>query len=256
MEKQAYKSHLGFTLVEIVVAATILVILTSIWFYNYTQSISDARDSVRITDISALWSQLSLYKRERGAYPFPWDRFNLLNDSLVIGYQGKMNTKVPLTTASSNLPLDPELDIPYFYSTTRNRQEYQIAASIENGDSPYTLLQWDYRSVSKNILPNIVLALDTSSDTDINSNQDLFLFNNWFNTLPYDFDTGSPFSNGSTLSEMLNAAGDDYWQNTDYRSCEEINLAGKNITASGSTNEYQILDNNWVLQTQLCDWIL
>jgi prepilin-type N-terminal cleavage/methylation domain-containing protein len=55
----------GFTLIEIVVSATILVILTSIGFYSYTKNIADARDSARVTDISALESQLSLYKRER-----------------------------------------------------------------------------------------------------------------------------------------------------------------------------------------------
>jgi stress response protein SCP2 len=44
---------------------------------------------------------------------------------------------------------------------------------------------------------------------------------------------------------MLDNAGDDYWQNTDYRNCEEINLAGKNITGSGAADqEYQILDSN------------
>ncbi len=248
----------AFTLVEIVVTATILVILTSIWFYSYTKSISDARDTARITDVSALWSQLSLYKRERWAYPFPWDRFNLVNWSVIIGYQWKMNTKVSLTTSSTNLPLDPELKIPYIYSTTRNRQEYQIAASAENSDSPYTILQWDYRSVSKNVLPNIALALDTISDTDISlpSSKSLFLFDKGFNTLPYDFNTGTPYSDGSSLDQMLSAAWDDYWQNTDLRSCSEINLAWKNISATWSTDEYQTLDSNWVLQDTICDWIL
>jgi len=251
-----YKTH-GFTLVEIVVAATILVILSSIWFYSYTNNISDARDSTRISDISALWSQLNLYKRERWSYPFPWNRFNLLNGSVTVWYQWKMNNQVSLSTAS-NLPLDPELDIPYSYSVTRNRQEYQISGSAENSDSPYTILQWDYRSVSKNLFPNIILAVENETDTDISTSESksLFLFNKWFNTLPYDFTTGSPYSDGSTLSGMLNTAWNDYWQNTDLRSCEEINLAGKNITATGSSDEYQILDSNWVLQNTNCDGIL
>ena len=258
--KQKIKNHLAaFTLVEIVVTTTILVILTSIWFYSYSKSISDARDSARIADISTLWSQLSLYKRERWAYPFPWDKFNLVNDTIIVWYQWEMNTKVSLTTASANLPVDPKLKIPYFYSTTRNRQEYQIAASAENSDNPNTILQWDYRSVAKNVLPNIILALDTTSDADISltTTQSLFLFNKWFNTLPYDFNTGAPYSDNSTLSSMLDSAWNDYWQNTDYRSCQEINLAGKNITASwAAQQEYQILDSNWVLQPELCDWIL
>ncbi len=55
----------GFTLVEIIVAATILVILTSIGFYAYTNNIADARDGVRKTDIASLESALNLYKREK-----------------------------------------------------------------------------------------------------------------------------------------------------------------------------------------------
>lgn len=55
----------AFTLIELVVTATILVILTSIGFYSYTQNISDARDGRRKTDLSALSSQLNLYKKQR-----------------------------------------------------------------------------------------------------------------------------------------------------------------------------------------------
>jgi hypothetical protein len=65
---------------------------------------------------------------------------------------------VSLSTAET-LALDPDLDTPYIYSTTRNKQEYQIAMSLENNDSPIALLQGSYKSVSKNILPTIVLAL-------------------------------------------------------------------------------------------------
>lgn len=252
------KERSAFTLIEIVVTATILVILTSIGFYSFTQNISDARDSARITDISALWSQLSLYKRERGAYPFPGNRFNITNGTALVAFQGKMNNQVSLTTASWNLPVDPELKVPYFYSTTRNRQEYQIAGTIENSDDNYTILKWSYSSVSKNVLPNIILALETSSDTNIAlaSNKSLFLFDTWFNTLPYDFESGSPFSDGSTLTGMLNTVWEDYWQNIDYRNCSEIDLAWKNITATGQNDQYQILDTNGTLQDTTCSWTL
>ena len=249
-----------FTLVEILVSATILVILTSIGFYSYTQNISDARDSARVTDISALSSQLSLYKRERGAYPFPGDYFNILNRGFPVAYQWKMNRSVALPTATT-LPYDPSLDIPYFYATTRNRQEYQLAAAIENSDDPYTYLQWAYTSVSSQVLPNLLLATGVTSDTEINNavspgdvNRDLFLFHNGFHTLPYDFILEQPFSDGSDFDILLSDAVEDYWQNTDYRNCGEIDVAGKNITASGSTDEYQILSNTWAIQNVSCAW--
>ena len=134
------KQNIGaFTLVELLVSATILIILTSVGFYSYTKNISDARDSVRRTNISSLSSQLNLYKKERGAFPRPGDSFEIHNDGYVVAYQGFMNKKVPLSTAD-NLPLDPELDIPYLYATTKNRQEFQLALSFENSDNPYAVL--------------------------------------------------------------------------------------------------------------------
>lgn len=51
-----------------------------------------------------------------------------------------MNNNVALTTSSGKLPVDPELGIPYKYSTTKNRQEYQIGATSENSENPFTLL--------------------------------------------------------------------------------------------------------------------
>jgi prepilin-type N-terminal cleavage/methylation domain-containing protein len=250
----------AFTLIEIVVSATILVILTSIGFYSYTKNISDARDSARLSDLSALQSQLSLYKRERWAYPFPGNYFNILNRWGIVALQWKMNKSVSLSTAT-NLPVDPDLDIPYFYGTTKNRQEYQLAVSIENSEDPLTYLVWDYKSISTQVLPNILLAIESTSDVEINNvetvtngdtNRNLFLFHNWFHTLPYDFISAKPYSDGSDFDLLLSDGLVDYWQNTDYRSCEEISTAAKRITPDGDDDEYQILSNTWVLTPVDC----
>lgn len=244
----------GFTIVELVVAATILVILISIWFYSYTQNISDARDSTRNIDLSALGSQLSLYKQQRWAFPFPSDRFNIMNATQIVAIQWKINNNVALTTADS-IPLDPEMDIPYVYSVSHNRQEYQISASIENGDYPYSIVVWNYKSVSKNILPTIVTAADQNADLDVsiwNPGRDLFIYNNGVHTLPYDFISGKPYTDGSSFTTLLNDAGKDFFQNTDYRSCEEIYAAAKSITPAWNTDEYQILNTSWVLINLNC----
>lgn len=188
------KNISAFTLIELVVTATILVILSSIGFYSYTSNIADARDGNRKTDISALSSQLSLYKKQRGGYPFPGDSFNITNQGEIVALQGKMNNKVSLTTAQE-LPVDPDLKIPYLYSTSSNRQEYQLSASLENNENPISILKGSYKSVSQGVLPTIMLAINTNSDTEIsapsstNPARDLFIFDNGFHTLPYDFET-------------------------------------------------------------------
>lgn len=267
MRQRAYSSNTpqsGFTLVELIVAASILAILTTIGFYSYTQNINTARDSVRQTDISSLGAQLKLYKRQRWAYPLPWDFFNIHNRWQTVAYQWFMNQNVNLSTADS-LPTDPELEIPYFYSITTNKQEYQLTASMENDGSPYAFIGWDYKSVAKNILPNILLAIESNSAIEINEaetatdwdeNRKLFIFHKWFNTLPYDFESGNPASDGADFDTLVFNASEDYWQNSDYRSCEEINTAGKNITQTWSIDEYQLLNSTGALIDTDCPGIL
>lgn len=247
-----------FTLVELIVSTTILAVLTTIGFYTYTQYISDARDGVRKTDLATLNSELSLYKKQRWAYPYPWDYFELHNRWEAVAYQWYMNKNVSLSTAES-IPLDPELQIPYMYSVTKNRQEHQIGLSIYNNDVPYAMVSGSYKSVSKNILPNILIASGASTAIEVNSavgawstNRNWFMFNLWTHNLPYDFESGIPTTDGTTFTNLLSEVSNDYWQNSDYRSCGEIDSAGKNITISGSTDEYQILSSTWSLIDTTC----
>lgn len=251
-----------FTLVELIVSTTILAILTTIGFYTYTQYISDARDGVRKTDLATLDSQLSLYKKQRWAYPFPGDYFEIHNRWQAVAYQWYMNQKVALSTADS-IPLDPELEIPYVYSVTINRQEHQIGLSIYNNDVPYAMVSWSYKSIARNVLPNILLATGATSAVEINSvawdgpvNRTLFLFNKGSHNLPYDFESWLPTSDGSSFNELLAEVATEYWQNSDYRSCEEINSAGKNITLTWATDEYQILNSTGALVDTSCNGVI
>lgn len=77
----------AFTIVEIVVAATILVVLTSIGFYSYTKNISHAKDSTRKSDLLLLSSQLSLQKKKKGAYPHPDQNFLIKNGTFEVARQ-------------------------------------------------------------------------------------------------------------------------------------------------------------------------
>ena len=67
----------AFTLVELIVVATILIILATIGFAAYSDNIPDARDAERISSLGSIKSSLELYKKSRGAYPIPGEKFNL-----------------------------------------------------------------------------------------------------------------------------------------------------------------------------------
>jgi len=250
----------AFTLIELVVAATILVVITSIGFYSYTQNISDARDGTRNTDLAALDSQLKLYNSQRWKYPLPGEYFEIHNRSEAVAYQWFMDNSVALSTATT-IPKDPDLDRFYTYSTTVNAREYQLALTLENSEDPYARVSGDYKSVSKTVLPSLVLALDTNIATEINAseangpiNRRLFVLDTWFHNLPYDFINEVPFSDGSDFDTLLSSVEWNYIQNSDFRNCSEIFLARKHITPEdgSTTDEYQVRNSSWALSNTGC----
>jgi len=257
------KKSPGFTIVELVVAMTILLVLTGLWFYSYTQNVVDARDSVRISDLASVSSQLKLYKKSRGAYPLPWNGFNILNRGRQVAIQWVLNENVTLTTLDK-IPYDPSKDFAYSYSVTRNKQEFELALTLESAETGNALLEWDYKTVSKNVLPTILLAAPAWADREINAavwawsaNRQLFIFNKWFHNLPYTHDgDAAPFSDGTSFDDLLNDPNIVFWQNSDYRNCEEIFEAGKRISDDGVAEEYQILDSSWVLVNTTCTFPL
>ena len=251
----------AFTMVELIVVVTILAILSSIWFVSYTSGISDARDSTRISDIASIQSALKQYQQARWSYPIPspWDNMTLnVWTTDPIATQGSMNNKVSISTLD-RIPSDPKNKLHYSYSITTNRQEYQLAATLENGDTPLALLQWDYSSVSHGVVPTIVLALDVvpweSIDVTDSDYQDLFIFDYQFHNIPYSF-----IDNYEAVADGINTASDlreraeevgRYWQNSDFFSCSEIAAAGKLL---GTTQrEYQIINpDTWVQENTMC----
>jgi prepilin-type N-terminal cleavage/methylation domain-containing protein len=66
-----HKKQTAFTLVELIVVAAIIAILGTIGFVSFSESIPDARDTQRKSDMATITSSLKLYKQNKGSYPFP-----------------------------------------------------------------------------------------------------------------------------------------------------------------------------------------
>jgi len=231
----------AFTFVELIVSTIIIVLLSTIWFYSYVWYLTDARDSERIADSWVLQSALKSYKQDRWAYPLPWDYYNITNSWLIVAYQWEMSKKVALSNLDK-LPFDPTTKAAYKYSNTTNRQEYQIAATLENWDFPIAFLAWDYHTVSKNVLPTIMLAISSGAWTNIEihdwvlwswtTNRQKFILDKWEN-LPYDIK--APFEPVywyewlELWTNIINSWKVEFWQNSDFRNCAEIDEAWKSI---------------------------
>lgn len=230
----------AFTLVEMIVTTTIIVIIGTISFVSFSNSLPDSRDAQRISDFSKIESAMKVYKQNKGAYPVPWNNFQIfVGSGNTVAYQGKLNQKVPLSTINS-LPLDPKLEIPYTYSITRNRWEFQLAGTLENSDNQKAVLRWDFLTVSKTKLPTISLA--ATQNTDVNVDKTKFILDENTNNLPYDFVWNiQPTSDDIPLAEQLSDIQNNFSTATSYRSCAAIQEDKKNIW----NGEYQILSSSW-----------
>lgn len=244
-----------FTLVELVVVMIILATLSVIWIVSYTSNLGTSRNATRKLDLTSLSSALSKFQQEKWNFPMPgsWSVFNITYwPSDIVAYQWKMNNKVPLSTIDK-IPYDPKIDIPYTYSITKNKQEFQLAASFEwldEWDKTKAVVLWNYSSVSRNILPTILVA--NTWAIDIKSDNTKFIFDWQSHNIPYTlYAPYEPKSDWYAFNNMLIEIWDKYFQNSSYRSCEEIKEAGKAIPSSSSI-EYQILNSNWELTDKNC----
>ncbi len=241
----------AFTLVELIVVATVLVILATMGFAAFSNSIPDARDAQRVAAVAQIDSALTSYRSERQVLPFPGSYFDIALSGNTVALQWKFDNTIRINEKLRNLPLDPFADIPYAYSVTNNRQEFQLAATLENSDIPIAYLQWDYTTVSYTRLPTIMIAAETNTDVSTPAWKDLFIFNNLEYNLPYNLQNPDyPYSLWVAYDDIITDENVIFWHKSDYRSCEEIKEAGKSI----GNWAYEFLNSDGSLTTFTCTW--
>lgn len=81
----------GFTLIEVLVAATIIAVLTAIGVVSYTSINKRSRDTKRKSDMEQIRSALEMYRADIGYYPNAggggWANASSLDTDLVVnGY--------------------------------------------------------------------------------------------------------------------------------------------------------------------------
>ncbi len=247
----------AFTMVELIVTITIVAILSTIWFNSYVWYLSEARDSQRKANMWEIKTALKSYKQKRWAYPTPWNIFSITNNWNIVAFQWLLNNDVTLSTMDT-IPSDPYTNNYYFYSVTKNKQETDVAMTLENWDFPIAFMDWDYKTVSKNVLPSILLATWATSSVEIHTwvwngtnNRNLFIFN-WWKNLPYWVaKPNNPYYAWENVDTVMSWWNITFWQNSDYRTCDEISEAAKYIHTTW-TEEYQILDVTWYLINTWC----
>ncbi|MEN9327752.1 MAG: hypothetical protein RI947_560 [Candidatus Parcubacteria bacterium] len=115
----------AFTLVEILVVATIIGLLASVGLFSYTQFSKQSRDAKRKSDLEVVRSALELYRSSNNTYPLSvtWGGDICDPGGCIDG------------TYLKNIPNDPKAsqNITYYY--TSDGIDYTLGASMEGSDT-------------------------------------------------------------------------------------------------------------------------
>jgi prepilin-type N-terminal cleavage/methylation domain-containing protein len=123
----------AFTLVELIVVITILAVLATVAFISFQWYALSARDSTRLADLNSITKVLELYNVKHWKYPNPDAQTNITYSWSTAWTQWIFGTSSYSDWSSmSNVPVDPVTGLEYPYSVTSLRQEYQLAAVLEN----------------------------------------------------------------------------------------------------------------------------
>lgn len=120
----------GFTLIEVLVAATIIIVLATIGVVSYRQVGVTARDGKRKADLDIVRSALVLYRSEQGSYPTYAGQTkanyeNAVSDLAGAGYLGQPT------------PSDPKDDSTFYYTYSSSGVSFSLRATLEEDESLY-----------------------------------------------------------------------------------------------------------------------
>ena len=110
------KRNHGFTLIEVLVVATIIGVLTSIAVVSYQKANKNAHDARRKTDLEQIRAALEMYRSDEDKYP------------------GTLNVCAGINSLSLGdyldpIPTDPQDDSQYQYKKTASG--YCVSATME-----------------------------------------------------------------------------------------------------------------------------
>lgn len=125
-----------FTLVELIIVISILIVLASISYLYLSDYLKYARDSKRLTIVRNLEKWLQWFQIKSGSYPKPDDYFVIEANGSPIWYQWYVWAWVSKIIQVNKVPTDPSLDEFFIYGTNQNQTTYQILSYMEENLLP------------------------------------------------------------------------------------------------------------------------
>lgn len=127
----------SFTLIEILVVATIMILLVTAGAVSYTSLNRSSRDGKRKADLEQIRAALEMYRSDNGRYPVAGNAVGEIHvNSCDAGtlFQNPAGTTTYLTA----VPRDPQCSATkkYYYNAPGpTYSDYTLAAALENVDT-------------------------------------------------------------------------------------------------------------------------
>jgi general secretion pathway protein G len=109
----------GFSLVELLVVSTIMIVVSSIALVSFRVASRNARDGKRQADVAQVRAALELYRAEYMRYPIHTEMSNLINEA---------NFRKYLSTPQVQ---DPTNVAPHIYTYSSNGSVYTVCYTSE-----------------------------------------------------------------------------------------------------------------------------
>lgn len=173
-EARSEKRKSGFTLIEILIAISIISIISAIGMVSYSQSQLLARDAKRKQDLRAIAVALEIYKQANPTYPVTSGACcttgslvsSSAGDPWVTGLSTSYINSVPrdprVPTASQLNPLSASSNLGYSYwagtppsglpCPSNSGSYYILAAGLENGNDPQAHGTKQYKDCAGNLI--------------------------------------------------------------------------------------------------------
>lgn len=148
---KAPKGSEGFTLVELLIAISIIVMLVALTLITFSDLQKNSRDSKRKSDLKVIQSALETYRADQHFFPSSWDLTSATPPALdnFTGHPTVTPTPI-LKTYLKKVPVDPAAGSTYCYqalypgcinSTSETScNQYELFATMENSDNAVSSL--------------------------------------------------------------------------------------------------------------------
>lgn len=260
MYQEVIKNKKAFTLVELIVTITILVILVTIWFISFQWYTKDARDWNRVAALKNIEAWLWIYYTSNFKYPKPdiltWQT-KLQTWALSISwtiveysYLWEIWNNLSKDLQISSTPKDPLTWNNYLYATTLKWKSYQTSSILEN-----------IVSYKKELVTNVYAWSNYIAKVEWNHKIEVIQKIDWkwkfitiVPSLIFDVKWSNVLNNTWTLSIVNNKSNLPYWKNINTQTSEKLikELRWNDIatTVCLQIPEWITLDWSWVLN----DW--